>query len=155
MDDGYKPGGATLTVSPSIVVQHWSANGPGGVPWFGDAYTAPQLAGMGHRVVNSAHRPLSYTVAGPGSYDNSHPLEMYDTWDPSIFVDGARLTDTGKNLGAVFQLWCDESTATEPELAGFLRERLRVLAQHSWRTPTPPFYAQFVPVMSAVGDAPG
>jgi hexosaminidase len=154
-NDGYKPGGATLTVSPSIVVQHWSANGPGGVPWFGDAYTARQLAGRGHRVVNSAHRPLSYTVAGPGSFDNSHPLETYERWDPSIFVDGARLTDTGKNLGAVFQLWCDESTATEPELAGFLRERLRVLSQHSWRTPTPPFYAQFVPVMNAVGDAPG
>lgn len=153
-NDEYKPGGSTLTVDPSIHVQHWSADGPGGVPWFGDAYTAPQLVAKGHKVMNLAHRPLTYTVAGPGSFDNSHPLEMYDTWDPSRFVDGAVVSDPTKNLGAIFQLWCDESTATEADLAGFLRERLRVLAQHSWRTPTPPFYALFIPVMDKVGDAP-
>lgn len=153
-NDEYKPGGSTLTVDPNIQVQHWSADGPGGVPWFGDAYTAPQLVAKGHKVMNLAHRPLTYTVAGPGSFDNSHPAEMYERWDPSIFVDGATVNDPTKNLGAMFQLWCDESTATEPELAGFLRERLRVLAQHSWRTSTPPFYAWFIPVMNAVGDAP-
>ena len=157
-NDGLKPGGATLTVDANIVVGHWSASGTGQNPWFfGQAYTAKQLIAQGHLVHNDAFTPTYFTTGGPASLFNTPPSVMYDTWDPSIFVDGTRLSDAEKpfDLGSMLHIWCDDPNAlTQQQIAGEIHHRLRVMAQHTWRSPGPPFYLLFLPMISAVGDAP-
>lgn len=157
-NDGLKPGGATLTVNPNIVVEHWSMSGPWQTPWFGDAYSPSQLVANGHKILNAAITPTYYTVGGYGESLNRSPGNMYESWDPNIFVDSSRLSaaDQPKNLGSKLHVWCDEpDKQTEAQIATAIRERLRVMAQHTWRTPSVPFYWQFVPIMDAVGPAPG
>ncbi|MGH3715834.1 MAG: family 20 glycosylhydrolase [Micromonosporaceae bacterium] len=156
-NDGLKPGGATLTIDSDIVVEHWSASGPGGFPWSGPAYNGQQLVDQGHLVSNMPFTPAYYTTGGPASLFNMPPSAMYDAWEPNTFVDGTRLTDATKarNLGSRVALWCDEpNTHTEAQLATVLRERLRVMAQQTWGSRKPPAYLAFIPVMQAVGDPP-
>ncbi|WP_436499492.1 family 20 glycosylhydrolase [Actinokineospora sp. HUAS TT18] len=154
-NDGLKPGGSTLTVNPNIIIEHWSMSGP--PPWIGPAYNVRQLIAAGHRVHNSTFTPTYFATGGWAALFNAHPAFMYDTWDPSLFVDGTRLSDAERpyNLGSKLHVFCDDPNAlTEEQIAQEIHYRLRVMAQHTWRTPSPWFYTLFIPVMNAVGTAP-
>jgi hexosaminidase len=157
-NDGLKPGAGTVAVDPDIVVEHWSASGPGGLPWIGPAYRPRQLVAAGHRVMNRSFTPTYFTTGGPAAPFNLPPGLMYDAWQPNLFVDGSTLAaaDRGRNLGAEVSVWCDVPDAlTEEQLAGILPNRLRVMAQHTWGSPKlAPIYPLFLPVINAVGAAP-
>ncbi|MCP2342585.1 beta-N-acetylhexosaminidase [Actinomadura rupiterrae] len=155
-NDGLKPGDATLTVNPDIVVEHWSRSGLVQNPWTGPAYTAQQLVDQGHRVLNAAFTPTYYTTGVLGALVTAPTAAMYDTWDADLFVDGTRLDDPSRNLGSMLSLWMnDPSDKTEPELAGAIHGRLRVMAQQTWGSPKPaPLYALYLPIIRAAGDAP-
>ncbi|MFD9891849.1 family 20 glycosylhydrolase [Amycolatopsis sp. NPDC059027] len=154
-NDGLKPGGATVTVHPDVVVEHWSASGAFGLPWTGPAFTARQLADAGHRVANAAFTPTYFTTGGAGSLFNAGPAAMYDRWTPDKFVDGATLSGPA-NLGAKVHLWCDDPKAyTEEQLGEILHDRLAVLAQQTWGSAKPAaLYVLFLPRIAAVGAAP-
>jgi hexosaminidase len=94
-NDGLKPGGATLTVNPDIVVEHWSA---GGLPWLGPAYSPQQLVDAGHQVMNNAYTPLYYTLGIGGTLLTAPVSAMYDLWEPNTFVDGSHLRDPRTSL---------------------------------------------------------
>ncbi|WP_020673293.1 beta-N-acetylhexosaminidase [Amycolatopsis nigrescens] len=153
-NDGLKPGGATVPVATDIIIEHWSMSGP--PPWFGPAYSGKQLIAMGYRVQNGSFTPTHHTAGGWASPFNVPAPIMYDTWDPTIFVDGSRLSEMEdrSNLGSKLKLWCDESTKTERQLADAIHDKLRVMAQHTWRSSGPPLYLLFAPVIKAVGEAP-
>ncbi|HVK20194.1 MAG TPA: family 20 glycosylhydrolase [Actinokineospora sp.] len=154
-NDGLKPGGATLAVDSNVIVEHWSMSGP--PPWIGPAYNVRQLIAAGHRVQNSSFTPTYFASGGWAALFNTHPAFMYDTWDPSLFVDGTRLADAERpyNLGSKLHVFCDDPAAlTEQQIAQEIHYRLRVMAQHTWRSPSPWLYSLFVPVMNAVGTAP-
>ncbi|WP_410651420.1 family 20 glycosylhydrolase [Amycolatopsis sp. cmx-4-54] len=153
-NDGLKPGDATIAVDKDIVIEHWSQSGP--PPWFGPAYTGKQLIAMGYTVQNGSFTPTHHTAGGWAAPFNVPAPLMYDTWDPSVFVDGYRLSEAENrsNLGSKLKLWCDESRQTEAQLAAAIHDKLRVMAQHTWRSPGPPLYLLFAPVITAVGDAP-
>jgi hexosaminidase len=154
-NDGLKPGGATLSVNTTIVIEHWAR---GTAPWFGNAYSAQALVDLGYTVLNISYTPTQYTLGGPGSLFNTLPSFMYDTWDPGKFVDGSRLraADRDRNLGSKIQLWCDGTTThTEADLERILFNRLQVMAQETWGTPSPLLYLLFLPTIKAVGHAPG
>ncbi|TDD61297.1 glycoside hydrolase [Kribbella antibiotica] len=151
-NDGLTRTGGTLTVNPAVVVEHWSMSGP--TPWVGPAWRPAELVAAGHKVMNASITPTYYTVGGLGALLNTAPAIMYDTWDPGLFVDGSRLP-VADNLGAKLHLWCDQpDRQNEQQLAAEVYPRLRVMAQHTWRSPTPPLYTQFAGRISAVGAAP-
>jgi hexosaminidase len=155
-NDGLKPGGATISISPDIVVEHWSAGGL--TPWVGPALSPRQLIAAGHRVVNAAFTPTYFTNGGPAAPFNVAPALMYDTWNPNVFVDATTLTvaERTRNLGSRVHVWCDNPNArTEAEIATAIDPRLRVMAQHTWGSPKPaPLYLMFQPLINAVGEAP-
>jgi hexosaminidase len=139
-NDGLKPG-ATVAVDADVVVEHWSANGPGGFPWTGQALTPGQLAAAGHRVHNAAFTPTYYVTGGTVGSFNVPAETMYDAWDPTIFVDGSRLAD---HLGAKLHVWCDDPEAqTEAQIAAEIADRLQVMAQLTWGSPRPPSYLRW------------
>jgi len=157
-NDGLKPGGATVAIDSDIVVEHWSASGPGGLPWVGPAYSPRQLVAAGHRVMNRSFTPTYFTTGGPASPFNVSPGVMYDAWQPNLFVDGSTLptADRARNLGSEVSVWCDAPEAlTEEQIADKLPNRLRVMAQHTWGSPkVAPLYLLFLPMINAVGAAP-
>jgi hexosaminidase len=65
--------------------------------------------------------------------------------------------DEPANLGATFHVWGDMPDAeTEDEVAANIAPRLRVIAQKAWESPQlTTSYAEFEPIMDAVGHAPG
>lgn len=154
-NDGLKPGGATLTVHPDLVVDHWSQSGTFGFPWQGRAYTGPELVAAGHRVQNDAFTPTYYTTGVQGQL-LTEPVETdYDSWDPSIFVDGSKVTDPAVNLGSMLSVWCDDPSPAEDAIAADIHDRLRVQAQQTWGSPKPaPLYPGFQSWISAAGDPP-
>jgi hexosaminidase len=151
-NDGLRPGGTTITVSPDIVVEHWSAGGR--TPWAGPAFTPRQLIAAGHRVHNAAFTPTYYTTGGPAGWFNLPPALMYDAWHPGRFVDCSTV-DGAAHLGSAVHVWCDDPSASEAELATAIQPRLRVMAQQTWGSPKPaPCYLLFRPLIEAAGPAP-
>lgn len=151
-NDGLTAGGSTVTVNPDIVVAYWSAAGPFGIPWAGNAYSPAQLAAAGHPVQNMAFTPTYYTTGGLLGLLNAPPSAMYNFWTPDIFVDGGILRN---NLGSLVSVWCDSPNAQNADqIAAALYPRLRVMSQLTWGSPRPLPYADFRPVMDEVGSAP-
>ncbi|WP_419995247.1 family 20 glycosylhydrolase [Streptomyces boninensis] len=153
-NDGLRPGG-TVTVNPDVVVEHWSQHGLGALPWTGPAYTAPQLAARGHRVLNAAYTPTYYTTDALGQLLTAPEAALYDGWDPSVFVDGSRVTQPGGNLGSKISLWFNDPSWSEPRAERALDHRLRTMSQQTWGSPKPaPTYLFYLPVIRKVGEAP-
>jgi hexosaminidase len=156
-NDGLAPGNVTITVNPDIVIDHWSQSGFGAVPWFGPAYTAPQLVAAGHLVANDAFTPTYYTAGLLGQLLTAPTAMLYDAWNPSVFVDGSTVTDPTRDLGSMLSVWFDDPNALpENRLADTIADRLAVLSQQTWGSPKPvPIYLLFAPLITAVGHAPG
>lgn len=153
-NDGMYPGDGTITVDKNIIIGHWSLSGP--PPWWGPAYTPQQLIAMGYTIQNAPFTPTHHTAGGWAAPFNVPAGVMYETWDPSITIDGSTLTpeEDAHNLGSMLKLWCDESTQTEDQLGAAIYDKLRVMAQHTWRSVGPPFWFQFAYMIGAVGSAP-
>lgn len=153
-NDGLKSG---AEINPDIVVEHWSAGGR--TPWIGPALTPRQLIAAGHRITNAAFTPTYLTNGGVAAVFNVPPSITYDAWSPNVFVDGSTLSagERGRNLGSLVHVWCDDpGVRTEDEIATAIFPRLRVLAQHTWGSPRiAPLYPLFLPMINAVGPAPG
>jgi hexosaminidase len=150
-NDGLTTGGSTVTIDPDIVVAYWSAAGPFGFPWAGNAISPKELAEAGHSVQNMAFTPTYYTTGGPAALFNTPPGLTY-RWNPNTFVDGSTLPN---NLGSLVSVWCDNPNAqTEDQIAAALFPRLRVLSQLTWGSPKPLLYLNFLSAMNSTGQAP-
>jgi hexosaminidase len=153
-NDGLDGDGA-VSVNPDVVVDHWSAEGVFGIPWIGPALTGPQLVAAGHLVQNDAFTPTYYTTGVGGQLLTAPTAAMYDAWNPSVFVDGSRVTDPAHNLGSMISLWFNDPSVSEADATAAIHDRLRVMAQQTWGSSKPDLlYLLFALRISAVGDAP-
>jgi hexosaminidase len=151
--------GGTIRVHPDVVVEWWSDH----------AGPSPQeLLARGHRILNAGWFP-TYYVVGPTGAVRPDMRTAYESWEPHMFfgpfVAKKDLKNPPhvvpaserRNLGSELHVWSDDpSGETEEQIAAGIRPRLRVLAQKTWGsrrlTDT---YADFLPIMDAVGHAPG
>lgn len=145
-NDGLGPNG-TVDVSNDIVVDVWNT-GSG-------SYTAKQLIKKGYTVGNSNTSKLYYVLGV--DWASADAAVIYETFEPYIFVNNEMLEDEPKNLGAKFQLWCDNADAeTEEELYSSLECIYRALAQKNWGSEKRvSSYDDFKVIMNKVGSAPG
>jgi hexosaminidase len=145
-NDGIAAGDGTVKPAADIVVDDWYNKG----------LTPQQLVDAGHLVMNSSYRPTYYVVGHSVKPDSA---TMYQTWTPNVFQGGATLSaaSVSRNLGAKLHVWCDSPNAeTEQQVAGGIRDPLRVMAQQTWGTPKlVPSYADFQGVIARVGRSPG
>lgn len=156
-NDGLHGADGTVAVDPDIVVDHWSAEGPLQNPWLlGNALTAPQLVAQGHLVANDAFTPTYYTSGTEGQLLTAPVSAMYDAWNPSLFVDGTRVSDPNQDLGSMVSLWLDDPTITGDRAAVAIHDRLRVMAQQTWGSPrpAPEYYLGFTYLIALIGNAP-
>ncbi|MDJ0341718.1 family 20 glycosylhydrolase [Streptomyces sp. H10-C2] len=142
-NDGIKPGDGTVVPNADITVDYWYNYG----------LTPQQLVAAGHTVMNSSWTP-TYYVYGGAKPDTRY---MYETWNTGVFQGGATLTDPSRNRGSALHVWCDNPNAeTEQQTAAGIMAPLRALAQQTWGSPKPvATYAEFQPLITAVGRPPG
>ncbi|WP_157187338.1 family 20 glycosylhydrolase [Nocardia vinacea] len=156
-NDGLHTGEGTITPDRDIVIDFWSRAGipqlP--LPFFGIARTAPDLIAAGHQVKNAAFTPTYYVTGGPGAIGNIPAPLAYELWDPTLFVDGTRLTpeQNASSLGSGLYVWCDDPTAQTPgRLATSITMPLRVMAQKTWGPAKPATYLEFAALSDAVAE---
>ncbi|MFJ9520711.1 family 20 glycosylhydrolase [Kitasatospora sp. NPDC101801] len=142
-NDGIKSGDGTISPNPGIVVEYWYNYG----------LTPQQLVDAGHLVANESWTPTYYVLGGA----KPDTRWMYETWTPDLFQGSNRITDATRNLGSLIHVWCDNPNAeTEDQIAAGLMFPLRGLAQQTWGSPKPvASYADFTPIVTAVGHHPG
>ncbi|MEV2219124.1 hypothetical protein AB0E01_04525 [Nocardia vinacea] len=147
-NDGLHTGEGTITPDLDIVIDFWSRAGipqlP--LPFFGIARTAPDLIAAGHQVKNAAFTPNYYVTGGPAVIGNIPAPLAYELWDPTLFVDGTRLTpeQNASSLGSGLYVWCDDPIAQTPaQLATSITMPLRVMAQKTWGPAIPATYLEF------------
>ncbi|WP_433659412.1 family 20 glycosylhydrolase [Nocardia sp. CA-128927] len=156
-NDGLHTGAGTLTVGSDIVVDYWSRAGipqlP--LPYFGTARSPADLIAAGHELRNASFTPTYYVAGGPTSAGNVPPPIAYQVWDPTLFVDGTRLTpeQNTHNLGSGLFVWCDDPTVQTPDrIAASITMPLRVTAQQTWGPPQAGSYPEFAALSDAVGE---
>ena len=142
-NDGIKSGDGTINPASNIIVEYWYNYG----------LTPQQLLSRGHTIANESWDP-TYYVLGGGKPNNQWG---YETWHPDLFQGGGTITDPARNLGSNIHVWCDNPNAeTEEQIAGGIRQPLRVLAQQTWGSPKPvATYAAFTQLADAIGRSPG
>lgn len=145
-NDGLGPQG-TVKVSTDIVVDVWLTNAK--------TYSASNLVKMGFTVGNSNTSKLYYVLGI--DWASSKPDDLYENFEPYIFVNYDMLKDEPKNLGAKMQVWCDKpDSETEEELYTSLQAIYRALAQKNWGSERiVKSYSDFKEIMNMVGNAPG
>ena len=157
-NDGIDSDGV-VTANPAITVD-----------WWADSALSPrELLARGHDVMNAGYYP-TYYVVGPheqtNNLRNNTEESAYESWEVHRFVP----EDTGttylvhpgepRNLGSKVHLWGDWNAAlpyeTEEQSAAGIAGRLRIIAQHTWRSDRlTDTWAAFQPMINAVGHAPG
>lgn len=166
-------GGNAVTLNPNIDVEWWTdRDGP-----------APQaLLDAGHRITNMGWFPTYYVNGFPGNFIPGYPSEQlpilpprpdmastYESWSVHRFYGPIFLNanislppqviapEEPRNLGSKLLVWNDgPDAATEAQIATGIFPNLRVIAQKTWESPSlTPRYADFLPIMQAVGHAPG
>jgi hexosaminidase len=142
-NDGIHSGDGTINPATNIVIDHWYTHG-----------IAPQqLLDRGHTIANASWDPTYYVLGG------SKPNNQwaYETWHPDLFQGGNTINDPSRNRGSQIHVWCDNPNAeTEDQVAGGIRDILRVMAQQTWGTPKAvSTYAAFQPIIASIGRAPG
>lgn len=169
-------GGSAVTVNQDIVVEWWTNFSP-----LGDLVLVPgpqALLDAGHKIINSGWFPTYYVVGGafglglpvPATADMA---QAYENWEVHQFYGPLFTPDIGgitvfyppstvdpdepNLLGSKLNVWSDRPDAeTEDEVAANIAPRLRVIAQKTWNSARlTENYADFQPVMQAVGSAPG
>lgn len=145
-NDGLGPYG-TIKVDTDIVLDVWLTNSK--------TYSASNLIKMGYTVGNSNTSKLYYVLGV--DWASAKPDDIYENFDPYIFVNYEMLKDEPKNVGAKIQLWCDKpDSETEEELYTSLYAIYRALAQKNWGSERiVEYYGQFKKIMNMVGHAPG
>jgi hexosaminidase len=151
--------GGIVRVRPEIVVEWWTDH----------AGPRPQeLLARGHRILNAGWFP-TYYVEGPLGAVRPDMRTAYESWEPNEFYGPFVANETlqnppdvvspdePRNLGSELHVWNDDPEAeTEAQIAAGIHPRLRVLAQKTWASRRlTAAYADFRPVMNAVGNAPG
>ncbi|MFI9401460.1 family 20 glycosylhydrolase [Nocardia sp. NPDC052316] len=156
-NDGLHTGAGTLAIGSDIVVDYWSRAGipqlP--LPYFGNARSPADLIAAGHEIRNAAFTPTYYVTGGPTAVGNVPPPVAYQLWDPTLFVDGTRLTpeQNARNLGSGLFVWCDDPTVQTPDrIAAAVTMPLRVTAQQTWGPPQAISYPEFAALADAVGE---
>ncbi|MFI7671839.1 family 20 glycosylhydrolase [Nocardia sp. NPDC049526] len=156
-NDGLHTGEGTIIPDRGIVIDFWSRAGipqlP--LPFFGNARTAPDLIAAGHQVKNAAFTPAYYVTGGPAAIGNIPAPLAYELWDPTLFVDGTRLTpdQSASNLGSGLYVWCDTPTAQTPaQIATSITMPLRVMAQKTWGPAKPATYLEFAALADVVAE---
>ncbi|MFI6173014.1 family 20 glycosylhydrolase [Nocardia sp. NPDC051052] len=156
-NDGLHTGAGTLTVGTDIVVDYWSRAGipqlP--LPFFGTARSPADLIAAGHDVRNASFTPTYFVAGGPTAAANVPAPLAYQLWDPTLFVDGTRLTpdQSAHNLGSGLFVWCDDPTVRTPDqIAAAVTMPLRVTAQQNWGPPQAGSYLEFSALADAVGE---
>jgi hexosaminidase len=79
----------------------------------------------------------------------------YELWDPTLFVDGIRLSpaQSGRNLGSGLYVWCDDPTVETPaQIAASITMPLRVMARKTWGPAKAGSYAEFAALSDAVAE---
>lgn len=160
-------GGSAVSVDPSVDVEWWTDITP--LSELVPVPTPRQVLDAGHRIHNASWYPTYYTNLATQEPPRPDLPGMYEKWRVHRFrgqryVDGtvgAPYHDidpaTAANLGSTLHVWNDEpEQETAAEVARGIHQRLRVLAQHTWESPClVPGYAEFEPLITRVGDAPG
>lgn len=142
-NDGIKSGDGTINPASNIVVEFWYNYG----------LSPQQLLGRGHTIANESWDPTYYVLGG----SKPNNTWAYETWQPNLFQGSQTIDDASRNLGSNVHVWCDSPNAeTEDQIAGGIKYTLRVLAQQTWGSPKPvATYANWVPIVDAVGRSPG
>ena len=156
-------GGSAVTRDRRIVAEWWIDVSP-----LSDVAppTPQQLLDRGHSIMNAGWFPTYYVNGVGGSDVLIRPdLEAaYESWDVHEFhgIDDADPPDTiapgePRNLGSELHVWNDNpGLVSQAETAVAISAGLRVLAQKTWRSPElTPAYAEFLPIIDAIGHAPG
>lgn len=134
---------------------------------------------QGHLITNASYWPLYYTVGSAAGFPEGLPprpdlCSWYQTWEVNEFSGALNApavncetehflppkviaADEPRNLGAKLFIFTDTPDAeTENEIAAGVAPRLRIVAQKTWESPLlTTSYPEFVPIMEAVGHAPG
>jgi len=144
-NDGIKSGDGTINPDTNIIVEFWYNYG-----------LSPQaLVDRGHQVSNESWNPTYYVLGG----SKPDTTWGYETWYPDLFQGNQTLSTatTSKNLGTKVHVWCDNPTAeTEAQIAGGIRDILRVVAQQTWGSPElVTTFASFQPIITTIGRNPG
>lgn len=158
-NDGLHTGAGTLAIGRDIVIDYWSRAGipqlP--LPFFGNARSPADLIASGHELRNASFAPTYYVAGGPTAAGNVPPSVAYQIWDPTLFVDGTRLTpdQNTHNLGSGLFVWCDDPTVQTPDrIAASVSMPLKVTAQQTWGPPQAGSYLEFAALADAVGEPP-
>ncbi|KQV12399.1 MULTISPECIES: family 20 glycosylhydrolase [unclassified Kitasatospora] len=141
-NDGIGTGDGALTPNSDIVVEYW----------YGFGKNPQQLIDAGYEVANASWTP-TYYIYGKGKPDTKW---MYESWTPDLFQGTQTINAPSKNRGSLIHVWCDTPTAeTVDQTAAGIKNPLRDLAQQVWGSPKPvATYAEFVPIMDAIGRNP-
>ncbi len=169
-------GGSEVVINPDIIVEWWTNYSP-----LGDQTLVPKpqdLLDAGHKIINSGWFPTYYVIGGAFGLGAPVPAiaqmkDAYESWEVYEFYGPLFSPDAGGNtayfppdvvdpeepnlLGSKLNIWSDGADAeTEDEVAENIAPRLRVIAQKTWSSQRlTESYADFEPVMSSIGSAPG
>ena len=144
--------GSTVPINDGIIVEVWT--GGSIPPQVGPGLRAAELIAAGYTIKNVSFHPTYRTTGALAPIVNVPPVLTYNTWDPSQFVTGDRLSpqDNAHNLGANLNLWFDDPNAeNEQQIHDGIGELLRVMAQKTWGSPEPP-YDEFFRFGNAYGE---
>ncbi len=159
-------GGSAVALHPDVIVEWWTDISPLSSP---QAPKAQALLDQGHAIMNCGSFPTYYNAASIAYTPTADPQSMYEQWAVNQFsgavfgpvVPGQPIrlppeviaAAEPRNLGSKVHVWGAED---ERSIATQLFPRLRIMAQKTWESP--PLagnYADFQPIMNAVGHAPG
>lgn len=122
--------------------------------WYNYGLSPQAHVDSGHLISNESWNPTYYVLGG----SKPNPTWGYDTWTPDLFQGNQALNaaSRSKNLGSKVHVWSDSPGAeTETQVAGGIRDILRVVAQQTWGSPKlVSTYVAFQPVMAAIGRNP-
>jgi hexosaminidase len=156
-------GGSAVTRDPRIVAEWWTDLSP-----LSDAQppTPLELLDRGHAIMNAGWFPTYYVNGVGGSNTLVRPdlARAYEEWEVHEFQGLAGADDPPdlvspdepENLGSKLHVWNDNpGLVSESETTNAIHHALRVHAQKTWQSPQlAPTYAEFLPIIDAVGDAP-
>ncbi|MFC7501822.1 family 20 glycosylhydrolase [Nocardioides sp. GCM10030258] len=154
-------GGFAVRLDPRIVVEWWTDF----TPLSGLIPPSPQrLLDRGHRVLNNGWWPTYFAARGLPAPDFN---QAYDKWRVHDFYGTLYYNSTIQappqsvrpdepdNLGSKLAIWSDGPVMTDQQILDGSLIGLRVVAQKTWKSPSPAGYDRFVAIATAIGDAPG
>ncbi|WP_052390664.1 family 20 glycosylhydrolase [Streptomyces sp. NRRL B-24484] len=142
--DGIGSGDGIVPLHTRIIAEYWDFLGQ----------TPQVLVNAGFTVANQS-RNIGYYTNGD-SNEKPDPQWMYETWTPDTYQSNQTITNAAKNPGTLLHVWCDAANMqNENAIAQGIAIPLRTLAQKTWGSPRlTTTYADFVPIMTAVGHNP-